>query len=138
MSMDLCQPAVEIALQKEGWTVVASPKSLITDDETFYIGLKAERRVKVSEVLPATVYIEVKCFHSTGKYKRDDFYTAVGQYIVYRTIMEMQSTDVALYLAIPSETYDEFSPTILKVLEINKIRIIIVDLAKERVTQWIR
>jgi hypothetical protein len=137
MGIDQCQPAVEIALQKEGWTIVASPRTLATVDEDFHIDLEARRLLENGSSNATTVYIEVKCFHSEGKYKRDDLYTAIGQYIVYRTIMQLKEVAVKLYLAVPSHVFEKFSETILKVLEMNKVNIIVVDLIEERITRWI-
>jgi hypothetical protein len=137
MSVDQCQPAVEIALQKEGWTIVASPKTMRANEEDFFIDLEAERGVTSGSENAESAYIEVKCFQTAGKYKREDFYIAIGQYIVYRTIMKIKAFDVDLYLAMPADVFDKFTKPIRSVLEINNIHLI-VDLVEERITQWIK
>lgn len=40
MSVDHCQPAVEVALQKEGWRI-RTPKLITIQKEDFFIDLEA-------------------------------------------------------------------------------------------------
>lgn len=84
------------------------------------------------------MFIEVKCFHSVGKYKREDLYTAMRQYIAYRTIMKFVALNTDLYLAIPSDVYAVFNDVIRCILKANDISLLVVDLAKEEITEWIK
>jgi hypothetical protein len=138
MSIDQCQPAVEIALQKEGWKIIFSPSHHAIKPENFYIDLEAEYLVENGNGQPEKIFIEVKCFPGEDKFAREDFYEAVGQYITYRTVLRVRGIDADLYLAVPTHIYSQFKAIIKQVLVDNRINILLVDLAEERITEWIK
>lgn len=68
-----------------------------------------------------------------------EFHIAVGQCINYRMALEEEEADRRLYLAVPLEIYKRFFkyPFIQKVIHCNQIPLIIYDIEKETIAQWI-
>ena len=68
-----------------------------------------------------------------------DFETALGQYLIYRALLSIDHPAQQLYLAIGQKTYGEFFQKIaIKfILETYQVSLLIIDLTKEEVIQWI-
>jgi len=66
-------------------------------------------------------------------------YIALGQYLLYRTMLRREMDyDEPLFLAIPSTIYETiFSPFIQLTCHENGIKLLVVDLEAERILQWI-
>lgn len=79
-ALDQCEPQVIRALQKAGWVVTHQPLQIrVSRNEAVY----ADLRLIQPAVKQTIIIVEVKCF--AGKRSLlDEFYHAVGQYIVYR------------------------------------------------------
>jgi len=63
---------------------------------------------------------------------------AVGQFVVYRTLLEETAPERELYLAIGSKTYESFfvRPSVQLVLKKNDIKLLVVNLSAEEVREW--
>ena len=80
---------------------------------------------------------EVKCF-SDEKSHTTDLYIAVGQYLVYRELLDKLSVTTAIYLAIPGTIYDTvFEEVARSLIQRHHIKLIIVNLGIEAIEQWI-
>jgi hypothetical protein len=80
---------------------------------------------------------EIKCF-SGAQSRTTDLYIAVGQYILYQAVLDQIQDTTPLYLAIPDTIYhDVFDASVRYAMHNHRIRLLIVDLAAERVVQWI-
>ena len=65
-------------------------------------------------------------------------YTAIGQYLVYRAMLIEMNMTHSLYLCIPTLIFEElFDTSVIHVIRDSRIKIVVVDLASEKVTQWI-
>ena len=64
---------------------------------------------------------------------------ALGQYILYRNILEETEKERKIYLAIRKSTYDEVFSEPIGVLAVqkNNLRLLIFDDEKEEIVQWI-
>ncbi len=63
---------------------------------------------------------------------------AVGQYLVYREVLALTNPNTALYLAIPTHIYvGRIGETYREVLQHNHVKIIVVDIKREVIDQWI-
>lgn len=81
--------------------------------------------------------MEVKCFPD-GSADTSELYTALGQYLIYRGILEQQQINLDLYLAVPVEAYEDvFSRMALKSIEMNRVKIVVVDMEREVIVQWL-
>lgn len=68
-----------------------------------------------------------------------DLEEAVGQYIIYRNLLEALESDYDIYLAINQRVYITFfeKKAIQLIVQQNQIRLIVVNIENEVITQWI-
>ncbi len=68
-----------------------------------------------------------------------DFHNALGQYIVYRNLIQLTEPEYKLYLAIDDIVYEEFfqRKSVQAVIAQNSLLLMIVDTEKEEIQQWI-
>ena len=130
-----CQGQVVNALRKDGWTV--APKSLFLTDafrNDAYIDLDATRGA--NGTITQHIYVEVKCF---GRPKETaEFHRAIGQYIMYRGILNRVGLLAPLYLVVPSRSFSVyFNRSVLDVMAQHEVKLLIVDIEQEKVLQWI-
>jgi hypothetical protein len=127
---------VKHALEKEGWKITQAPYYLKVGGVEFYIDLGAERII-AAERDNQKIAVEVKSF--LGASSISEFHTALGQFINYRYALEESDPDRILYLAVPSDIYDEFFTLqfIEKVINKASLKLIIYQEQKEIITQWI-
>ncbi len=81
--------------------------------------------------------VEVKSF--VGASKIQDLKEALGQYDIYRYLLEETAPDRKLYIAISIAAYNTFFTQDVAQLILNKhqLPIIVVDIEAEEITQWI-
>jgi hypothetical protein len=81
------------------------------------------------------IAVEVKGFRPTVK--MPDLEKAVGQYLIYKSWLTRKHPTWTLYLAISSTIARFFDQEPLRVLcEDYSIRLLIVDIAQERIIEW--
>ena len=105
---DVFHEVVKIALQKDGWE--------ITNDPLKWSQKFLERSSAISE-----------------------FHTALGQFINYRGALKRLQPERVLYLAVPLTTYKTFFQLDFPkemILE-NSVKMVIYDVEKEVIFQWI-
>ncbi len=105
MAKDLFHDAVRRGLEKERWTVTDDPLELELEEITVKIDLGAERLI-AAERGEEKIAVEIKSFIGTSAIS--DFHTALGQFLNYRIMLEVNEPDRLLYLAVPRETYQTF------------------------------
>jgi len=108
MAKDLYHDAVEVALMKDGWTIIKDEYRLNVDDDfLFLIDVYAEKYV-VAERKNQLIFVEIKSFASAKKY---EFHGAIGQYITYHTALEYLKLEYDLYLAVPIDVFNQIFKT---------------------------
>lgn len=117
---------------------------MITDDPyviqyrrtVLYADLGAERPVAVERDGQKLV-VEVKSF--IGASKIQDLKEALGQYDIYRYLLEEVAPDRKLYIAISKAAYNSFFTQDITQLILKKHQLptIVVDLDSEEIMQWI-
>ncbi len=81
--------------------------------------------------------IEIKCFPD-GESTMNDLYSAIGQYLVYRTVLKGFAVVPDLYLAIPTKAYyGIFQPLLAPLIAELAMKLVLIDMEKERIEQWI-
>ena len=95
---DLFHEKVKSALVKDGWTITDDPLTLTYETRDVFVDLGAER-VLAAEKGTEKIAVEIKMFSMGSKVTALE--DAVGQYIVYRGILEEVEPARKLYLAIP-------------------------------------
>jgi hypothetical protein len=134
-AIDVCEPAVIRALEKAGWVVTNRPFYIrFQEPKSDYIF--ADLRLQQIDSEKTIIVAEVKCFEQS---LLDEFYRAVGQYILYRQALCLQRIDAPIYLAVPLTVYETFfqKPVIAASVTDVQMKVIVVNLEKEEVARWI-
>jgi XisH protein len=131
---DTYHDAVRRALVKDGWTITDDPYRLAWGERDFYVDLGAER-VVAAEKAGKRIAVEVKSFLSASQ--MHDLELALGQFLLYRSIMEEQEPDRMLFLAIPHEPAAILDEPVGRLLIAKHlIQAIVFDPQKEEILRW--
>ncbi len=68
-----------------------------------------------------------------------DFHGALGQYMVYRNLIQLTEPEYKLYLAIDDLVYKNFfqRKSIQLITKENKLLLMVVEMEKEEILEWI-
>lgn len=121
------------ALIKDGWTIEAEQYRLTVPYRRLWIDIQATKRDSLLAIV-----VEVKGFESQGSLV-DAFSDALGQYILYRTLLEIKEADLPLYLAVPEAAYESIlsEPFAQETIRRNGVKMILFSPEREEITQWI-
>lgn len=133
---DLYHDRVKNALIKDGWTITDDPYFIKYEDAELFADLAAEKPL-AAERQGQKIVVEIKSF--VGKSLMYDFHSALGQYIVYRKLIQLTEPEYKLYLAVDDVVYGEFfqRKSVQAVSNENNVLLIVVDMEKEVIKQWI-
>ncbi|QLE55105.1 XisH family protein [Nostoc sp. TCL26-01] len=133
---DLYHDAVKNALIKDGWLIIADPYIIKYEDAELYADLAAEKPI-AAQRQGQKIVVEIKSF--VGKSQMYDFHNALGQYIVYRNLIQVSEPEYNLYLAIDDIVYLNFfqRPSVQLITRQNNLQLVIVDIQQEQIVQWI-
>ena len=133
---DIYHDTVKHALQKEGWIITHDPFPLQIGKKRLSVDLGAERLISAEKGLQRIV-VEVKSF--VGQSDVKDLEQALGQYILYRQILDEMGIERSLYLAVSQPTFNSvFSIELGQVLLKNQVvKLIVFDDECEAIVQWI-
>jgi hypothetical protein len=135
MALDSCHYQVVNALTKAGWSVEPNIYVMELDRVRIYPDIRARQ---VNGQVEELLIVEVKCFSDEDNYS-DELYRAIGQYPVYRTMIELKGVQAKIYVAIPSFIYDRLfrRQVVAETIRIANIKLIVVDIDREENIQWI-
>jgi len=134
-AIDRCHERVVHALINDGWTIKKQPFKVVTPLNPLFIDLEARKAADMG--IQMILLIEIKCFPD-GDSTMNDLYSAIGQYLVYRTVLKRFQNASDLYLAIPTKAYHElFQPLIASLITELAMKLVLVDMERERIEQWI-
>ncbi len=127
---------VKTALIKDGWTITHDPLTLRISTKKLYIDLGAERLI-AAERDTQKIAVEVKSFTRASDMK--DLQEALGQFVLYATLLNRYDPERIVYLAIPEVVRqavfeEEVGQTLL---EEKLVRLISFDPDREVLMQWI-
>ena len=133
---DIYHDTVKHALQKEGWIITHDPFPLQIGKKRLSVDLGAERLISAEKGLQRIV-VEVKSF--VGQSDVKDLEQALGQYILYRQILDEMGIERSLYLAVSQPTFNSvFAIELGQVLLKNQVvKLIVFDDECEAIVQWI-
>lgn len=133
---DKIHEAIQRALEKDGWIILADPYILATDDVRSEVDLESGKVVELDNTY-RKILVEIKSFTRQSLFP--DFFEAFGQYVFYRDGVDELELDYNVYLAISTVTLFRFSrqPTVLRRIAKHNIKLIIVDLKTETIVRWI-
>jgi hypothetical protein len=133
---DMFHEAVRTGLEKEKWTITHDPYVLMFGEQKLQVDLGAEMPV-AAERAGRKIAVEIKSFISASAVT--DLYAAIGQYMVYRSLMQKSEPERTLYLAIPNDAfYEVFDPAHGRDLRQElEIRLMVYEAEEETILQWI-
>jgi hypothetical protein len=131
--LDKYHNTVKRALAKDDWQISYDPLLLKYKGLHLYVDLAAEKFFDDKRVA-----IEIKVFESDSLV--NDFEKAIGQYNLYRFVLEKVGFQYELYLAITEKVYEKFNdkPAILEYINEKKIHLLIFNAEMEEILQWIK
>jgi hypothetical protein len=124
------------ALIKDGWKITHDPLKLSIGTKDMYVDLGAERLIG-AEKGKQKIAIEIKSF--LGDSPIADLERALGQYILYQTVLEEREPDRSLYLAVPQRILQDIfeEPLGKLLLKKNLTQVIGFDPQKEVIILWL-
>lgn len=133
---DIYHNAVKNALLKDGWTITADPYSIKYEDAELYADLAAQKPI-AAEKKGQKIVVEIKSF--VGRSQMYDFHSALGQYLVYRKLIQLTAPEYTLYLAIDDIVYKEFfqRKSVQIITNENQLLLMVVEMDREEILQWI-
>lgn len=133
---DLFHNAVRQALEKEQWHISQDPLELEWEEVKVKIDLAAEKII-AAEKGENKIAVEIKSFISPSPIS--EFHTALGQFLNYRLILEIQEKDRQLYLAIPFDIYMTFFQSTLAqtIIQRHQVKLIVYNPNTEEIVRWI-
>jgi XisH protein len=135
-AQDIYHNEVKNALLKDGWTITADPYFIKYEDAELYADLAAEKPI-AAQRQGQKIVVEIKSF--VGRSLMYDFHGALGQYMVYRNLIQLTEPEYKLYLAIDDVVYKNFfqRKSIQLLTNENKLLLMVVEMEKEEILQWI-
>ncbi|BBC22418.1 element excision factor XisH family protein [Pseudanabaena sp. ABRG5-3] len=133
---DIYHNTVKTALEKDGWTITHDPFPLQIGKKRLSADLGAERLISAEKGLQKIV-VEVKSF--VGQSDVKDLEQALGQYVLYRQILNETGIKRELYLAVSRLTFNSvFTIQLGQILLTNQIiKLVVFDDESEVIVQWI-
>lgn len=133
---DVYHDAVKNALIKDGWSILADPYKIKYKDAELFADLAVEKPI-AAEQNGRKIVVEIKSFLSPSPMR--DFEMALGQYILYRNLINLTEPEYQIYLAIKDSIYENFfkRDSVQDITQINQLLLIVVDMEKEEILQWI-
>jgi hypothetical protein len=99
---DIYHHTVKQALISDGWEITHDPLRLQWGAKDMYVDLGAEELL-AAERSGRKIAVEIKSF--LGPSEIEDLRNALGQFILYRTILQTNEPERVLYLAVREATY---------------------------------
>jgi hypothetical protein len=133
---DFFHDAVRRGLEKDRWQITDDPLELEWEEVKVKIDLAAERLI-AAERDQQKIAVEIKSFISASAIS--DFHTALGQFLNYRMMLEVNEPDRQLYLAIPLDAYETFFQSNFAQASIDRyqLRLIVYEPIAEEIVKWI-
>lgn len=136
MANDAILPQVKNALIKENWIITDAPYTIIYQSDRFYADICAYR--EEAGTARRVIVVEVKSCGSQSPMR--EFEQALGQYEMYRDLLEVNALDCEIYLAVDTDAYAKLMlrPTFQLICERHKVSLLVVETKTEEIVQWIR
>jgi hypothetical protein len=129
--------AVVRALTSDGWTITHDPLTISFGGKDLFVDLGAERAAVAAEKEGRRIAVEIQSFLGPSPVRSLE--EAVGQYEIYRALLEESDPGRVLYMAVPGRVYEgllaeRFGQFVVERLS---LRVMVFDEHQQRVVQWI-
>ncbi len=133
---DLYHDIVKNALMRDGWTVTHDPYLMQVGKKDLFVDLGAEKLL-AAEKDEQKIAVEVKSF--VGRSDVQDLRDALGQFVLYRHVLEEKEPERELFLAVRESVFVEvFQEPIGEILiRKGELRLVVFDKTKEEILRWI-
>jgi hypothetical protein len=133
---DRYHDCVRNALVKDGWVITHDPLRLSWGGKDMYVDLGAEELIG-AEKGGRNIAVEIKGFR--GESEVDDLEKALGQFGLYRTVLNQVHPGWMLFLAVPEEALRDVFDEPLGRLVIQELGVQVFgfDPVAEVITRWI-
>ena len=133
---DAIHDAVRSALINDGWEIVADPYRIVYKDATLEADMKADKLL-VATRDKRSIVVEVKSFLQQSFIH--EFLAACGQYQAYRFLLEEKGQTETVYMAVDRQVYRRWfhGEAVQVLVKRFEIRLLVVDIEKEEIVQWI-
>lgn len=133
--LDNCHHDVVSALEKDGWSIKSENEFYRHGNRSIFIDIRAEK-IETGQV-ERVLLAEIKCF-SDEQSRNSDWYVAIGQYLIYREIIDILQVNIPVYLAIPHTIYDMIADDVIdQLIEKHHIKLLLVNMDSQQVVKWI-
>lgn len=138
MAKDAIHDAVKNALIKDGWTIIREHFQLSYGELEGYVDIAAERQPIVATRDNNRIVVEVKTF--SGRSFMREFQQAIGQYELYRDLIELTQQDFQLILAVSDYVYNTYftRPTTTLVIQRHQMHLLVINVKNEEVFKWVK
>lgn len=133
---DIYHDAVVNALVKDGWIITNDPYIISLGQKRVFIDLGAERLL-AAQRNNEQIAVEIKSFRNVSEIY--DLERALGQYVLYHSLLQRIDPQRQLFLAVPHTVYENtfLEPITRPVLEDLNMHIVTFDPKKEQIVRWI-
>ncbi|MGK7902146.1 MAG: element excision factor XisH family protein [Hormoscilla sp.] len=133
---DIYHETVKTALTKEGWTITDDPLTIQYGSKDLFVDLGIQK-LMAAEKRGQKIAVEIKSFR--GPSQVNDLQNALGQYMLYRDILEESEIVQPLYLAVTTKAFKEVfeEPLGKLVLTKHKLCLLVFNAINQEVVQWI-
>jgi hypothetical protein len=143
---DAIHDAVKQALIKDGWEITDDPYVIAYGERFLFVDLGAEDTQTSEEITGnfigaerANVRIAVEIKELKGQSVIVELEQAIGQYVLYRLLLNRIEPERSVYLAIPDKVYRELFTEPIGELVISDLplQLLVIDLEQVEVKKWI-
>lgn len=136
LAKDRFYKAVKKGLEKEQWVITYDPLRVSFSEEDEIRGDLLAERLLFAEKLGEKIAVQVKTFLSDSAFF--DFHLALGQYLNYRLILELNKIECTFYLGVPIAAYESFIQRDLPKASVKKyqVKLIVYDPLNEVIVKW--
>jgi len=133
---DSIHETVKEEIIKDGWEITDDPYVISYGDRFLFVDLGASGFIGVQQG-NKQIAIEIKQFR--GQSQVADLEQAIGQYSLYRILLNQIDPERDLYLVISETTYSDIFEEPIGKLAIAEIplKLVIVNLSSKEITEWI-
>ena len=133
---DVYHEIVKRALIRDGWTITHDPYPLQFGEEALYVELGADMPIG-AEREGRKIAIEIMSF--LGPSPVTELERAVGQFTVYRFLIERQEAERELFVAVTDVVYDAVfdSADARDLVASLRMGLLLFDAEMERIVRWI-
>lgn len=133
---DAYHDAVKTALIKDGWTITHDPLMIPFGGRRVFVDLGAERLL-AAERGGERIAVEIKTF--AGPSDVTDLEQALGQYLLYRSLLRRAEPDRRLVLALPYDAFEDILAGELgqAIREDYAVSVLAFDVKEEVILKWL-